>query len=299
MTFPGTSKIRKALEIIRGRYTIDGAGVKLYRVFGGPSTTELTDPFLLLDFFGSKDPKDYVAGFPWHPHRGIETVTYMLKGRVKHEDSTGNKGVIDTGDIQWMTAGSGIYHQEMPEVSPDGEMRGFQLWLNIPREKKMIKPKYRNLRKDGIPETVLDNGVRVKVVVGTAGDLVGPIKDTLVDAQYLDVYIPPETTFMHNIKQGYTSLVYAFSGEGIADPSGQKLIREGELAVYGRDGELISIRAKEKPLRILVLSGRPLEEPIAWYGPIVMNYEYEIREAFRELADGTFIKSTADTVDYE
>ncbi|QKR00060.1 pirin family protein [Metallosphaera tengchongensis] len=290
--------IRKVLQIIRGRYTVDGAGVKLYRVFGGQGTVELTDPFLLLDFFGSKDPKDYMAGFPWHPHRGIETVTYMLKGRVKHEDSTGNKGVIETGDIQWMTAGSGIFHQEMPEVNADGEMRGFQLWLNIPSEKKMMRPKYRNLRAKAIPEITLENGVRVKVVVGTAGDVVGPIKDTLVDAQYLDVYIPPETSFVHDVKYGYTSLVYAFSGEGFADSS-EKVLKEGELAVYNREGDIISIRAKDKPMRILVLSGRPLEEPVAWYGPIVMNYEFELREAFRELSEGTFIKKDAEIQDFE
>lgn len=295
----GQESMRKAIQILKGYHTMDGAGVKLYRVFGGPSTVDLTDPFLLLDFFGSSDPKDYIAGFPWHPHRGIETVTYMLKGRVKHEDSTGMSGVIETGDIQWMTAGGGIFHQEMPEVNADGEMRGFQLWLNLPQEKKMITPKYRNLRSNSIPQITLDNGVKVKVVVGKAGDVVGPIKDTLVDAQYLEVEIPPETTFIHDLKDGYTALAFAFSGEGYPDPSGSKKLREGELAVYNRDGRAVSIRAGEEGLKILLLSGRPLEEPVAWYGPIVMNYEYEIREAFRELQEGTFVKTRAEVEDYE
>lgn len=293
-----SGRIRKAIQVMRGHYTLDGAGVKLYRVFGGQSTVELTDPFLLLDFFGSDDPKDYIAGFPWHPHRGIETVTYVLQGRVKHEDSTGMRGLIESGDIQWMTAGGGIFHQEMPEVNADGKLSGFQLWLNLPREAKMTTPKYRNLRSSSVPRVTLDNGVRVKVVVGRAGDVNGPITDTLVDAQYLEVEMPPETTFVHNVKDGYTTLVFAFSGEGYPDPSGVKRLRSGELVVYNREGDTVSIRAGKEGLKALLLSGRPLEEPVAWYGPIVMNYDYEIREAFRELQEGTFVKRNANVVDY-
>jgi redox-sensitive bicupin YhaK (pirin superfamily) len=291
--------VRKVIEIIRGHYTIDGAGVKLYRVFGGPKTAILTDPFLLLDHFGSKNPLDYIAGFPWHPHRGIETITYMLKGRVKHEDSTGLSGIIEGGDIQWMTAGSGIFHQEMPQLDADGEMWGFQLWVNLPAEKKMIMPKYKNLKYKAVPEVTLDNGVKVKVISGKIGDIEGPIKDLAVDVEYYDVTIPPQTTFIHTVKRDYNVMTYVIEGEGSFDDKGT-LIRERELAIFSVDGEFVVIKStSKKPLRLLFLSGKPLNEPIAWYGPIVMNYDYEIQEALRELREGTFVKKQAKVIDIE
>ncbi|BDB98589.1 pirin family protein [Saccharolobus caldissimus] len=290
-------KIRDVVQVITGHYTIDGAGVKLYRVFGGPRIAEITDPFLLLDHFGSKNPLDYIAGFPWHPHRGIETVTYMLKGRVKHGDSTGISGVIESGDIQWMTAGGGIFHEEMPQVDADGELWGFQLWVNLPAKKKMTRPKYRNLKGKHIPEITLDNSVKVKVVAGQVGDIQGPIRDLAVDTEYLEVMIPPETSFIHTVKEGYTALAYIIEGEGLFDEVTKA--KEKELVIFNREGGLVSIKAIDKPLRLLFLSGMPLGEPIAWYGPIVMNYDYEILEALEDLRKGTFTKIQADVEDVE
>jgi len=292
-------KVRKVIEVLNGHQTVDGAGVKLYRVFGGPRTAILTDPFLLLDHFGSNNPLDYIAGFPWHPHRGIETVTYMLKGRVKHEDSTGLSGVIESGDIQWMTAGSGIFHQEMPQVDADTELWGFQLWVNLPAEKKMIRPKYKNLKAKAIPEVVLDNGTRAKVIAGKLGDVEGPIKELAVDVEYYDLTIPPESSFIHYAKDGYNTLVYIIEGEGILGEN-RKVVRSRELAIFDNEGKIEVIRNESRrPLRILFLSGKPLGEPIAWYGPIVMNYDYEIMEALRELREGKFIKHQANVVDIE
>ncbi|MEM4769113.1 MAG: pirin family protein [Saccharolobus sp.] len=290
-------KIRDVVQVITGHYTIDGAGVKLYRVFGGPKIAEITDPFLLLDHFGSKDPKDYIAGFPWHPHRGIETVTYMLKGRVKHGDSTGISGVIESGDIQWMTAGGGIFHEEMPQVNADGELWGFQLWVNLPSKQKMMKPRYKNLKGKNIPEITLDNGTKVKVIAGQVGDIQGPIKDLAVDVEYLEVTVPPESSFIHTVKDGYTALAYVIEGEGLFDEVTRA--KSKELVIFNREGGLVNIKAKDKPLKLLFLSGMPLGEPIAWYGPIVMNYDYEIMEALEDLRKGTFVKTQADVEDLE
>lgn len=289
-------KIRNVTQIIRGHYTMDGAGVKLYRVFGGPEIATITDPFLLLDHFGSNNPLDYMAGFPWHPHRGIETVTYMLKGRVKHKDSTGLSGVIETGDIQWMTAGSGIFHQEMPQLNADGELYGFQLWVNIPMRNKMKKPVYRNLKAQNIPQITLDNGAKIKLISGNINDTKGPIKDLSIDIEYIDVTLPPETHFIKQVKDGNTVLLYIIDGSTIVD---DRKVQEKDLVVFSRNGELVSIKASDRPLRFLFLSGQPLHEPIAWYGPIVMNYDYEILEAIQELRNGTFIKTQANVEDIE
>jgi hypothetical protein len=300
--------LRAVKQILETKPTIEGAGVKLQRAFGFGKTAEF-DPFLLLDDFRNENPADYLAGFPWHPHRGIETVTYMLDGKVEHEDSLGNKGSIDSGDVQWMSAGSGILHQEMPKRT-EGTMSGFQLWVNLPKKLKMETPAYRGLRATGIPVVKEHDGRVVKVVTGTYHKVEGPVHGISVDPTYLDVTLPPKVEFKLPTKRGYTVFAQTLNGGGCFDPLGVPAVREGsaplysvqidpmahsvskpgETLVYG-DGDAVQIRAGDKGLRFLFVSGRPLHEPVAWYGPIVMNTREEIIEAATELQRGTFIKA--------
>lgn len=284
--------IRKVSGLIQGKYTYDGAGVKLYRVFGGTSTYHLTDPFLLLDFFGSSNVEDYINGFPWHPHRGIETVTYLLQGKVEHEDSEGNKGVIYPGEAQWMTAGSGIFHQEMPKPLDESDIlhtpilttenKGLQLWINLPANKKMKSPIYRDIRR--IPKVKIDKG-EVKVLSGEFMGVEGPVNAGIdVDPTYLDIKLEEEGEFRHGVHPKYT--VLAFIIEGSIDFPVK--VGEGNLLIFD-EGDEIYIKSKGGA-RLLLLSGKPLREEIAWYGPIVMNTEEQIIEALNDLRRGTFVR---------
>lgn len=280
-----TRAIRK---IIRSSPTIEGAGVRLNRVFGFHDTG-LFDPFLLLDDFRSDDPASYLAGFPWHPHRGIETITYMIDGSVEHGDSLGNKGVISAGDTQWMTAGSGIIHQEMPKPGPDGRMGGFQLWANLPRTHKMMEPRYRDIKAGQVPEVAAGNGVLVKVICGTVDNHEGPVKDIVIDPEYLDVTVAAGTEFVHDTRRGHTVLAYVINGAGRFAPGQSGEVANGCLCLY-EDGDRCVISAEREPVRFLLISGKPLREPVAWYGPIVMNTEEELETAFEEYRNGTFLK---------
>jgi redox-sensitive bicupin YhaK (pirin superfamily) len=298
-------------RVIGSKPTVEGAGVKLMRAFGGPGLAELFDPFLLLDDFGSRYPHEYLAGFPWHPHRGIETVTYLLKGEVHHEDSTGTKGVIHSGDLQWMTAGSGIFHAEMPKPTlkprtdgfPSTEVRGFQLWVNLPAEHKMVQPKYRNLERENAPNAVLEDGTEVTLIAGEfkhvprLGHLVGPVKDLAVDVNYLDVRMPPASSLEFTVHDGYTA--FAYLSEGSAQFSKDRVNAESKSVVlFSNEGTAVNAYTKDEPARFLLVSGRPLKEPIAWYGPIVMNTKAELAKALEELNTGEFIKAKATTYDY-
>ncbi len=265
------------------RITLEGAGVKLKRVLGNDDNSTL-DPFLLLDHFGSDNPQDYIKGFPWHPHRGMETVTYMWTGEVEHGDSMGNKGVIKSGDVQWMTAGSGIIHQEMPQKY-NGLMRGFQLWVNLPAKKKMVDPKYRGIVKGQIP-MVQKEGVKIKIIAGKFKDIQGPVRDLAIDIEYFDVELAPEKTFEHPTPK--TDTLFAYVVEGVIEVQG-KDITQGQCLVFG-EGDFAKISSKNGS-RFLFVSGEPLNEPVAWRGPIVMNTEEELEKAYEELRAGTFIKT--------
>jgi redox-sensitive bicupin YhaK (pirin superfamily) len=280
------SATRKIKQIYKGRETIEGAGVRLDRVFGYREVPRF-DPFLMLDDFGSKNPEDYTAGFPWHPHRGIETVTYMLHGAVKHRDSMGNKGEISDGQVQWMTAGSGIIHKEMP-VKQEDYLRGFQLWLNLPASHKMMPPRYQDIKAADIPEHSAGSGVKVKVIAGHYHGLAVPVKDIIGSPEYLDIYVPADKKLEHAVPKGHTVFAYAIAGEGYFDADKKKVL-DGFLVLYG-DGEKVSVETVHVGVRFLLISGKPIEEPIAWRGPIVMNTEDELDRAFREFHDGTFIK---------
>ena len=282
-------KAREIRKITRTTPTIEGAGVHLQRVFGF-GQEESFDPFLLLDHFGSDNPDDYRKGFPWHPHRGMETITYILHGNVEHGDSLGNKGVIGSGDVQWMTAGSGIIHQEMPKGDTSGGMWGFQLWANLPRSHKMMKPRYQELKAAQIPEVAGPGGVRIKLVAGSVGEIKGPVRDIVIDPQYLDVAIPADGSFKHSVTPGHTCFVYVFEGEGFFDETRKSPVTAGHLVLFG-DGERVEVTAGNGPLRFLLIAGRPLGEPVAWHGPIVMNTEEELQVAFAEYRAGTFIKA--------
>jgi redox-sensitive bicupin YhaK (pirin superfamily) len=299
------SNTRKIKTIMKSTPTIEGAGVRLKRVFGYHQVPRL-DPFLLLDDFHSENPDDYVRGFPWHPHRGIETITYVLRGNVEHGDSLGHQGVIGSGDVQWMTAGSGIIHQEMPKEEKTGIMWGFQLWANLPAAKKMIDPMYRDVKKEDIPEKVTEDGVKIKIVCGVEDGTRGPVKDVAIDPEYLDITVPPNTSFTRNAKEGHTVFAYVIQGEGYFDKDRDPYAYEVEgssyfdiergcligaenLVVY-HDGDEIVVSTEAQPVRFLLISGKPLREPVAWYGPIVMNTQEELRIAFDEYQRGTFIK---------
>jgi redox-sensitive bicupin YhaK (pirin superfamily) len=288
------AKIRTVEEEFGGLEALEGAGVRLHRLFGHAEVPRL-DPFLLLDHFRSSDPADYVAGFPWHPHRGIETVTYMLNGQVDHGDTLGNTGTIDSGDVQWMSSGSGILHQEMPRRM-EGMLDGFQLWVNMPAKSKMSTPEYRGVRRTAFPIVKDDAGTVVKVVAGTHQGAVGPVDALPVDPTYLDVTVRPGESFTAPTVQGHTTFAYPIEGSGTFDPTAKKPIHARTVAVYG-DGESVAVTAGPDGVRFLLVSGRPLGEPVAWYGPIVMNRQEELQEAMRELRRGDFIKHAKPIVD--
>jgi redox-sensitive bicupin YhaK (pirin superfamily) len=279
--------IRTIREAWRSRPTIEGAGVHLNRAFGNQESPRL-DPFLLLDDFRSDDPSKYLPGFPWHPHRGIETITYVLQGDVEHGDSMGNRGDIAAGDVQWMTAGSGIVHQEMPKGDAQGSMGGFQLWANLPSSHKMMDPRYREVKRGEIPEVSMESGAKVKVVCGRVNNVQGPVRDIVTDPEYLDVVVPKGARFAHPVKRGHTVFAYVIEGSACFDQGGDPYSRE-TLVHYG-DGDAVSIAAEKAPVRFLLVSGKPIGEPVAWYGPIVMNTAEEIRIAFDEYRKGSFIR---------
>lgn len=280
------TSVRRIKMILPSKQTSEGAGVSLKRVFGHQEVSH-TDPFLLLDHFGSDNPDDYMAGFPWHPHRGIETITYMLDGRVEHGDSLGNEGIIESGDVQWMTAGSGIIHQEMPKRS-EGLMMGFQLWANLPSHQKMMHPRYQDIKKDTIPEVTLDSGAKVKIICGEMNGIKGPVQDIVTEPQYYDIELPPGTDFKHYVKEGHNVFAYVFEGRGLFGEE-KKEVGIETLALFD-EGEYVVISSQKENLRLLLISGKPIGEPIAWYGPIVMNTNEELDKAFSEYRNGTFIK---------
>lgn len=282
------SKIREVRVTLKSRSTMEGAGVRLKRAFGYDDPT--LDPFLLLDDFHSDNPDDYMAGFPWHPHRGIETITYMLHGRVEHGDSMKNSGIIGAGDVQWMTAGSGIIHQEMPKKDEnDTYLAGFQLWANLPASHKMINPRYRDITKDQIPEVVINDKVKVKIICGEVNGIKGPVQDIITDPEYLDVSIELNSKFKHSIVNTHNAFVYVIEGEATFDPTNDEIVSAEHLVIF-REGDEVLIQTKDKPVRFLLISGKPIGEPVAWRGPIVMNTEEELRIAFNEYSKGTFIK---------
>ena len=273
---------------LKSRPTIEGAGVRLRRAFGYADPS--LDPFLLLDDFSSDNPNDYLPGFPWHPHRGIETITYILKGKVEHGDSLGNGGTIGTGEVQWMTAGSGIIHQEMPKnIEDDPSLAGFQLWANLPASHKMMEPRYRDITQSDIPEVKVNDEIKVKIISGTFNGTQGPVQGIITDPEYLDVAIQPFTKFKHSIRRGYNAIAYTFEGTAYFDNKKERLIEAKNLVIFN-DGEEILVNTKDKPVRFLLISGKPIREPVAWSGPIVMNTEEELGVAFDELQKGTFIK---------
>jgi hypothetical protein len=282
------SKIREVRETLKSRSTMEGAGVRLKRAFGYADPS--LDPFLLLDDFHSDDPNDYMAGFPWHPHRGIETITYMLHGRIEHGDSMKNKGIIGAGDVQWMTAGNGIIHQEMPKKDEnDPHLAGFQLWANLPASHKMMDPRYRDITKDQIPEVVVNENAKVKIICGEVNGVKGPVQDIITDPEYLDVSIKPNSKFKHSIVNSHNVFAYVIEGEAIFDPYDDEIVGAEHLVIF-REGDEVLIQTKDKSVRFLLISGKPIGEPVAWRGPIVMNTEEELRIAFNEYNKGTFIK---------
>lgn len=281
---------RRIDRVLKGQSTLEGAGVRLKRAFG-PREVPLLDPFLLLDDFHSSNPDDYMAGFPWHPHRGIETVTYVLAGMVEHGDSMGNKGVIRSGDVQWMTAGNGIIHQEMPKDSNGGLMWGFQLWVNLPARHKMDDPRYRGITGAEIPKVEVKLGVRAKVICGELKGIRGPVRDLTVDCEYLDVTLEPSTQFEHLTKKGHKAFAYVIGGRGYCDQPKSNIIDAEQVAVFS-EGEKVKISTEDSSLRCLLISGKPVGEPVAWRGPIVMNTQEELRTAFNELDQGTFLRKS-------
>lgn len=286
---------------------MEGAGVRLHRGFGFGDTTEF-DPFLLFDDFRNDRPQDYLKGFPWHPHRGIETITYVLAGTVEHGDSLGNVGRLGAGDIQWMTAGSGIIHQEMPQGDAQGRMHGFQLWANLPRVHKMTAPRYQDVSARDIPVITDDDGTEVRVVCGEFWGRRGPVDGIAADPQYLDVFVPPNRRRTLPVEVTRHAFAYVFAGAGtfrdasgpqpvLTDNTGTSLddhvtyndAKDRSLILFDR-GDEVTVQAGELGIRFLLVSGKPLEEPVAWHGPIVMNTEEELRQAFQEFRTGTFIR---------
>jgi redox-sensitive bicupin YhaK (pirin superfamily) len=298
--------VRKIKTVWKSKPTIEGAGVHLRRAFGYYQVPKL-DPFLLFDDFHSNNPGHYLAGFPWHPHRGIETITYVLHGKVEHGDSMGNSGIISPGDVQWMTAGSGIIHQEMPKGDGDNLLWGFQLWANLPAKDKMMAPRYRGVTRDEIPEKTLASGAIVKVICGTVGGVAGPVRDIVTEPEYIDVSLPAGAAFTRHVSPGHTLFAYVIDGSAYFDEERNPFAHEAigsnyfdfkrdclfgpeTLVLYGRDGDTISVSAEKSAVRFLLVSGRPIGEPVAWYGPIVMNTQEELQTAFEEFEKGTFIK---------
>lgn len=299
------SNIRRVKRILKSKATIEGAGVRLKRAFGFYHVPQL-DPFLLLDDFHSNNPDDYVKGFPWHPHRGIETITYVLHGEVEHGDSMGSRGVIRSGDVQWMTAGSGIIHQEMPKGQKDGLMWGFQLWANLPASHKMMDPRYREVKSGQIPEITVEGTAKVRVICGEVNGVKGPVRDIVTDPEYLDVRVPARSRFLHTVRPGHTVFAYVIEGKGYFDQGRDSYAYEIEGANYFDferncligpesmvmfdDGDQLTFTAADEDVRFLLVSGKPIREPVAWYGPVVMNTQDELRIAFEEYRNGTFIK---------
>ncbi len=284
---------RKVVEVIDPIYVLEGAGVHLRRSIATQKLDYL-DPFLLFDHFGSYNPEDYLAGFPMHPHRGIETVTYILDGLVEHKDSMGNSGIIGKDDVQWMTSGSGIIHEEMPKPK-NGYMEGFQLWVNLPANLKMTTPRYQEVKSSQIPEIREENGVVVKIIAGEKDGVKGAVTEIYADPTYLDVTIPPGSTFKQPIKHEYTAFAYVFEGEAIFGDFDEESIDRGtfvpatKLLIYG-DGDHIRVKTDKSSVRFLLISGKSLKEPIARYGPFVMNTVEEIEQALKDLQNGTFVK---------
>ncbi|MGA7486234.1 MAG: pirin family protein [Xanthobacteraceae bacterium] len=298
--------VRPIKRIVESQPTMEGAGVKLRRAFGFGDTGEF-DPFLLLDDFRNERPEDYRAGFPWHPHRGIETITYVLAGTVDHGDSLGNRGKLGAGDVQWMTAGRGILHQEMPQGDPDGRMHGFQLWANLPSSLKMTAPRYQDIPAGEIAEVGDDDGTRVRVICGEFGGKRGPVDGVAADPRYLDISVPPGRRKTFAVELGRHAFAYVFEGSGTfrdasqplgvltekEDRAGAMLVRErtgNRSLVLFDSGDEVTVQAGDEGVRFLLVSGKPIEEPVAWYGPIVMNTQSELQQAVAELRNGTFIR---------
>jgi quercetin 2,3-dioxygenase len=297
--------IRSVKRVLQAQPHIEGAGVKLRRAFGFGNTTEF-DPFLLFDDFRNENPGDYVAGFPWHPHRGIETITYVLAGNVAHGDSLGNRGSLGAGDVQWMTAGSGIMHQEMPRGDAQGRMHGFQLWANLPASLKMTAPRYQDIAAQDIPEIVDDDGTRVRVIVGDFWGKRGPVEGVAADPRYIDVSVAPGQRKRLAVETSRHAFAYVFAGSGTFRDASQprgvlteqvdgtdavKREQTGNRSLVLFDsGDEVVVQAGDEGIRFLLVSGKPIEEPVAWYGPIVMNTQEQLRQAVAELQQGTFIK---------
>ena len=281
---------RQIEEIWETRPTLEGAGVRLERAFGNPQVPRL-DPFLLLDDFRSEEPQDYLAGFPWHPHRGIQTVTYMLDGYVDHGDSLGNAGRIGPGDVQWMSAGSGIIHQEMPKGEKD-VMGGLQLWVNVPAADKMARPGYQEYKSENIP-TLHGDGHAVRLVSGRYRGMEGPVRDIAVRPQFLDITMEPGRAFEHDIPGGHRAFAYVLDGAARFEEGHDRI--EDHHVVLFRDGDHVRVETTGDPVRFLLVSGRPLKEPVAWWGPIVMNTQRELDEAVADLQKGTFVKTGAES----
>jgi hypothetical protein len=297
--------LRPVKQIFETKPTIEGAGVRLQRAFGFGKTAEF-DPFLLLDDFRSDNPADYVAGFPWHPHRGIETITYVLAGEVAHGDSLGNKGRMTAGDVQWMTAGSGILHQEMPAGDAEGRMHGFQLWANLPASLKMTNPRYQDIPAAAIPEVIEDDGSKARVICGEFWGKRGPVDGVAAEPRYVDISIPPGKRKRIKVETTRNAFAYVFAGAGtFSDASEPRAVltesavdanaqpkydaKNHSLVLFDRGDEIV-VQAGPEGIRFLLVSGQPLEEPVAWQGPIVMNTEAELRQAWSELQSGTFIR---------
>ena len=297
--------IRAVKRITQSQPTMEGAGVKLRRAFGFGTTDEF-DPFLLLDDFRNENPEDYLAGFPWHPHRGIETITYVLAGEVSHGDSLGNRGTLGAGDVQWMTAGSGILHQEMPQGDARGRMHGFQLWANLPRSLKMTAPRYQDVVAREIPEVTDDDGTIVRIVCGDFAGKRGPVDGIAADPRYLDVSVPAGLRKTLKVETPRHAFAYVFEGSGtFRDASQPRAVMTDRVGAGGEEvrdeignrslvlfdrGDEVTVQAGDAGIRFLLVSGKPLEEPVAWQGPIVMNTPEELRQAYAELRNGTFIK---------
>jgi redox-sensitive bicupin YhaK (pirin superfamily) len=300
--------IRPVKRIVESKPTLEGAGVHLRRAFGFGDTREF-DPFLLLDDFRNDRPDEYLAGFPWHPHRGIETITYVLAGTVDHGDSLGNQGSLGSGDVQWMTAGRGIMHQEMPKGDEKGRMHGFQLWANLPSSLKMTAPRYQDIKAAEIPKAVDDDGTSVRVVCGEFWGRKGPVEGVAADPRYLDISVPPGKRKTFKVEIERHAFAYIFEGSGSFRAASQPFGVLTEKEIDGREmqmreqtgnrslvlfdsGDEVTVQAGEQGIRFLLVSGKPIEEPVAWYGPIVMNTQAELRQAVSELQSGTFIRKS-------
>jgi quercetin 2,3-dioxygenase len=296
--------LRPIKRLVKAKPTLEGAGVHLRRAFGFGNTTDF-DPFLLLDDFRNDRPEDYLAGFPWHPHRGIETITYVLAGTVEHGDSMGNSGVIAAGDVQWMTAGRGIIHQEMPKGDPDGRMHGFQLWANLPAALKLTKPRYQGVQAGDIPVVTDDDGTRARIVCGSFWGRTGPVDEVAIEPVYLDVSVPAGRRKTLLVETSRNAFAYVFAGSGKfcnasaplavptegagwSDAAPPSQADDRTLVLFDR-GDEVTVQAGDQGVRFLLVSGKPLAEPVAWYGPIVMNTQEELRQAFAELQQGTFL----------